>query len=59
MTVVSLNGRSRVDKLQARMQAGFPEITNGGKIEKTCANVRHALKLMGITCHTISSTISF
>ena len=33
-----------------KMELGFPDITNAGKIEKTCGNGRHAIQKMGITC---------
>src|SRR5438309_134341 len=33
-----------------KMQLGFPDMTETGKIRNTCNNARHAIKLMGIGC---------
>ena len=48
MSVFDINGR--VDRLHTKMQLGFPEITDTGKIQKTCNNTRHAIGLLGIKC---------
>jgi predicted P-loop ATPase len=48
MNVLNLNGR--VERLHAKMQLGFPDMTDTGKIQKTCNNVRHAIGLLGIKC---------
>lgn len=47
------NGSSRPPvKLDAitKMQLGFPDITEAGKIRNTCNNIRHAIKRMEIAC---------
>jgi predicted P-loop ATPase len=40
----------RYERLNARMQLGFPDMTDAGKLQKTCGNVRHAFGLMDIKC---------
>src|SRR5262249_13469138 len=48
-----LNGSSRSngpERLVEAMSLGFPDMTETGTIKRTCANVRHALGLMGIKC---------
>jgi predicted P-loop ATPase len=33
-----------------KLQLGFPDMTETGKVRKTCENTRHAIKLMGLRC---------
>lgn len=36
--------------LAERLDLGFPDMSENGKIRNTCNNIRHAIKMMGIVC---------
>jgi predicted P-loop ATPase len=46
------NGHARPEKLDAltKMQLGFPDMAENGKIRNTCNNIRYAIKRMEIAC---------